>query len=422
MPAAQFLRQTARLPGIGLGMPVVSRRRMDDRPHFLLNRRQLMELGGVAAAGALLASCSSVIRGDVAAEPAGAASALPEPIGAILHDAALAPSSHNSQPWRVVVEPARLVIYADLQRALHDVDPAGRELRLSLGAFVENLVTSAAARGLACRVDVTGEADLEQPVAEIGLARAPRSAYPLERLRQRCTVRHGLGSAALPRDAIARLVAADPSAVRFIDGRSPAAAAIREATVAAFRQQTGRDSAQRELSRWTRFGNDAVRTHRDGLTTASMGITGLSSWYVRAFYDEDDVMAAGFRRRSIEMTAEQVREAGGWLVVTSRDDQPGSILEAGRVYERLALIARECGVGLHPMSQALEEAPYRAQLLGALALDGVAQLVVRAGRVDDYPEPATLRRSVASFAAANASVRATAAGRGSSGSRRAEPR
>ncbi|HET9623114.1 MAG TPA: hypothetical protein VFP84_17195 [Kofleriaceae bacterium] len=367
-------------------------------PAGLLPRRRFCALGGATVAGVVLAGCAGATRDDVVAEPTGAAGVARTPLGAILHDAALAPSSHNSQPWRVVVDGARLVLHADLQRALRDVDPAGRELRLSLGAFVENLVTSAAARGLACEVAVTDEADLARPVAELALAPAPPSGYPLDRLRLRCTVRRGLGTGALPRDAIAALIAADPTAVHFIDGRAAPAAAIAEATLAAFRQQTARDSAQRELARWMRFANAEVREQRDGLSPASMGITGLSGWYVRTFYDEADVMASGFRTRSVELTAAQVREAGGWLVVTSRDDQPRSVLEAGRTYERLALRAREHGIGLHPMSQALEEAPYRAQLVRALAIDGVPQLVVRAGRVTAYPAPVTLRRPVASFA------------------------
>jgi len=371
---------------------------MAHRPHVRLDRRQLLELGGFVAAGVLLEGCSGVIRRDVAAEPAGSG-ALPDTVVAILHDAALAPSSHNAQPWRVVVhDPAWWSVHADLGRTLAEVDPAGRELRLSLGAFVENLVTSAGARGLACHVDAATSGHLHLPAAELRFRAAPHTGYPLARLVQRCTVRRGLRSAALPRELVATLLAAAPSAVVFVPGDGPVAASIREATIAAFRQQTDRDPAQRELARWMHFSNAAARSHRDGLTTASMGITGLSGWFVRNFYDEDDVMKSGFRRRSVELACSQVREAGGWFIVASRDDHPDSIFDAGRTYQRLALLAREHGVGLHPMSQSLEETPYRARLDGVVDVDGVPQFIVRAGLVDDYPEPMTLRRPVRSFA------------------------
>ena len=365
-----------------------------------MSRRQVIELGGVVATAAVVEAgvpgCSAVVREDVADGPA---TALPEPVASILRDAALAPSSHNSQPWRVVVSSAeRLSIRADLSRALADVDPDARELRLSLGAFVENLVLAAGARGLAGRVDLAAGGDLGRPIAEIHLEPAPPSRYPLERLRRRCTVRRGLRRTALSGQLVAGLIAAAPSAVGFVPAEGPLAGSIREATLGAFRQQTLRDSAQRELARWIRFSNGAARAHRDGLTTASMGIGGLSGWFVRSFYDEDDVMKASFRSRSIDLTSTQVREAGGWFIVVGRGEEPGSIVDAGRAYERLALLARERGVGLHPMSQALEEEPYRAQLLARLGRGGVPHLIVRAGLIDAYPEPATLRRRVSAFA------------------------
>ena len=73
-------------------------------------------------------------------------------------------------------------------------------------------------------------------------------------------------------------------------------------------------------------------------------------------------------------------------------------MTAGRVYERLALLACEQRIGVHPMSQSLEEEPYRAQLTGRLGLPEIPQFVVRAGMIDGYPQPATLRRPVSTFA------------------------
>jgi len=383
---------------------------MIDRPDFDLDRRRLIELVGMAAGGVLLetalAGCSSVVRRDVDAEPA-SSTALPDLVAILLHEAALAPSSHNSQPWRVVVhDSTNLAIHADITRALADIDPAQRELRLSLGAFIENLVIAAEARALACRVDLADGDDLRQPVAEIRLTPGPPSGYPIDRLRRRCTVRRGLRPTSLPRSVIAALSAADPTTIHFVPAGGPVAVAIAEATLEAFRQQTARDSAQLELAHWMRFSNDAARAHRDGLTTASLGITGLSGWYVRHFYDDDDVMTSGFRDRSIDLTASQLREGAGWFVVTSRDAQPASIVDAGRVFQRLGLLACDRGVGLHPMSQALEESPYRGQLVDHLGVAGVPQFVVRAGLVDTYPAPTTLRRPVGMFASAPVASRA----------------
>ena len=158
-----------------------------------LHRRQLLELAGAAGAGAIvgsgLAGCASAMeRRDVLPQPPGSTPGIPEILVQVLGDAALAPSSHNSQPWRVVVhDPSRLTVHEDLARTLPDVDPAGRELRLSLGGFIENLAISAEAHGLACAIDLSGGSGLGAPIAEVALGPRPPSGYPLARLRARCT-------------------------------------------------------------------------------------------------------------------------------------------------------------------------------------------------------------------------------------------
>ena len=81
-----------------------------------------------------------------------------EPLGPteerILWHAAMAPSSHNVQPWTVrIVERHRWIVGVDPQRSLPAVDPANREQALSLGAFLETLVAAAGASGLAVEIE-----------------------------------------------------------------------------------------------------------------------------------------------------------------------------------------------------------------------------------------------------------------------------
>ena len=45
----------------------------------------------------------------------------------------LAPSVHNSQPWRWRVGPSSIHLFADTSRALPATDPEGRDLRISCG-------------------------------------------------------------------------------------------------------------------------------------------------------------------------------------------------------------------------------------------------------------------------------------------------
>jgi hypothetical protein len=48
--------------------------------------------------------------------------------------AILAPSSHNTQPWRFVIIGSELLVCADRTRSLPNMDPFDRELIISRGA------------------------------------------------------------------------------------------------------------------------------------------------------------------------------------------------------------------------------------------------------------------------------------------------
>jgi hypothetical protein len=57
----------------------------------------------------------------------------------VIAAATAAPSTHNTQPWRFVVEPDGVHVHLDPDRSLPVVDPTGRESRLSCGAALFNL-------------------------------------------------------------------------------------------------------------------------------------------------------------------------------------------------------------------------------------------------------------------------------------------
>jgi hypothetical protein len=52
--------------------------------------------------------------------------------------ASLAPSIHNTQPWRFVVQSDALELRADNERQLRALDPTGRQLVISCGCALFN--------------------------------------------------------------------------------------------------------------------------------------------------------------------------------------------------------------------------------------------------------------------------------------------
>ena len=86
--------------------------------------------------------------------------------------ATMAPSKHNSQPWRFQFDPASQTIglYADPERMLRVSDPAGRGLHIACGAALFNLRLAAAVAGRQAVVRLTPDAGQPLLIAAIRLA------------------------------------------------------------------------------------------------------------------------------------------------------------------------------------------------------------------------------------------------------------
>ena len=63
-----------------------------------------------------------------------------------------APSVHNCQPWRWLVGPGIVHLYADGSRQLPATDPHGRDLLISCGAALDHLLVALASLGQGARV------------------------------------------------------------------------------------------------------------------------------------------------------------------------------------------------------------------------------------------------------------------------------
>lgn len=361
--------------------------------------------GKLAAASAVFAMAAQAGGGraspthDAGEEPASSIPPLDRLGVQILELASLAPNGHNTQPWEVAVHDARdWTIRAVESRRLPAVDPEDRELTLSIGAFAENLVLAASALGLAAELSVaSSEPGATRELVRVRLHDATPGPYPLARIRSRRTVRRGLGARELRESIVKPLCAPLDGSFVYFPRASREAARLAEATLEANRKQAWRDDAQRELASWLRFDDGEAARLRDGLSTAGMEITGLAGWYVRHFMEPEDAMTESFRSRSIDAVARMVGEGGGWIVVLGDGSTRARLVETGRRFEAMALLAREHGVGIHPMTQVLEEEPWRTGIASALGLREPMQFVLRVGRVDSYPDPVTLRRRVGDF-------------------------
>jgi len=87
----------------------------------------------------------------------------------LLKYAILAPSSHNTQPWKFSVNKDEISIFADKTRWLKVADPDQRELYVSVGCALENLLIAAEHFEYGHQVTYSPKPDQEELVAIVRL-------------------------------------------------------------------------------------------------------------------------------------------------------------------------------------------------------------------------------------------------------------
>ena len=314
----------------------------------------------------------------------------------ILFLASLAPSGHNTQPWFVqYLAPFNWMIGNDKSKWLPAVDPAQRETILSIGAFMQNLEYAAGSFGYDCDWNLLAATNQDERVLEVKLIKeASSNSFDIAKIKNRRTVRSDFLSDVLKKEDLEYLVNSEPEWIHYLPSAGKESQFINEQTIEANRLQSYRDPAQQELANWIRFSSKDAEKYRDGLTTASMEIEGISGWVVRNFYGKDNVMKNDFRERGIDNVKKQVSESAGWILITSKDETVATLLETGRRMQRLFLKVREKSIAIHPMTQILEESSTRQTLNQSIGISKNVQFILRTGYLKNYPPPVSLRRPV----------------------------
>lgn len=276
-----------------------------------------------------------------AAEPFPADAPLHAQALALLRYAVLAPSSHNTQPWRFNVEDATITVWADTDRWLHAADPRQRELHISLGCATENILIAAEHHGLGHTVGYQPRGPTG-PAVEITLD--PDTAPPAQgrarlfpAIPERHTARELEGPSRLPAEARAALEQAsfpgDPMVV-VVEDRS-SLAKIAELTADAERELFADEDYRAELAAWVSAG--------------ALGHRWPLSWLSGLVVEHLDL---GGRVAARDVEALSAVPAAG-LILTRGDGHPAQ-LRTGQVFQRAALSLQQRGLAVHPMSAAVE--------------------------------------------------------------------
>lgn len=317
-----------------------------------------------------------------------------DPLERLVYYARLAPSSHNSQPWKFRLAAGEIDVFADHARWLRTADADRREMHLSVGCALEALRIAADFAGYGTEVRY----------------------FPLEHddtLAARVTIAYGGPKRENPAAGLLEAMTTRRTSHRYFDPARPVA-----------------DDDKRELYRCFEVGDASLHFLSD--RTSLDLLAGLESradaaLFANPAYREElgESIGDGMHGKSWLLSklgqlavghlpvgarvahgdAERLASAPLVALLTTRHDRPLDSVQAGEAYMRVALVAESRDIRIQPVSQILEVEETRAGVARLFGLgDRVAQHLFRLGHAEAETHGAQ-RRPLGSFVIREAQAR-----------------
>ena len=290
----------------------------------------------------------------------------------LLRYAVLAPSSHNTQPWQFAVDEKAIKIYADLSRWLEVADADQRELHVSIGCALENLLIASEHFGYGHQVACLPELEEDDLVAVVtfeqgGNASSFRPAELFDAIPARHTNHNVYNGQAIPQGDLERLEACcvEAGVLFHMTDEPTVKRAVDDMIVRADAMQFADPAWREELGYW--MGQGVFGTPWLMSKMSQLAVTYLN-------------MGKGTAKKDSEL----LMSAPVLAVISSSTDDRAAQVQAGQVFERLALMATALGIQVHPMSQILEIPEFKDEVADLIPTsDVVPQQTFRLG----YAEP-----------------------------------
>ena len=324
---------------------------------------------GVAPYG-IAPRCSSVAAFPEDGSPA-------QKLEYFLQYAVLAPSGHNTQPWKFRIAGSTVYLYADFGRTLPLADPDNRELVMSCGAALLNLRVAIRNFGYTAGTDVCPDPDRPDLLATLeltGRAPAGRGDHRLFRaIPERRTTRFAFEQRDIARPVLFRLqrAAAYEDSWMWLSDTKESRARCAELIAQGDSILGASHEYRDEMSHWLRSN---LCPSRDGLPGYAYGLGDLASQVAPQV-----VRPFPFGGSQAQRDRDLVLNAPAFVVLGTEHDDPESWMIAGQALGRILLAAQAEGLSASFFLQPVEIPHLRHKLMEIVDEAGFPQITFRIG-------------------------------------------
>jgi len=291
--------------------------------------------------------------------------------------AILAPSGHNTQPWMFRINEDSIDVFADRTRALPVIDPDDRELIISCGAAITNLLVAMRYFGYDADLNFFPHEEDNDLLVNIKAGREYKPSEEDKKLFRAIKTRHTnrLPFADDKVDGLKMLmlktiVSEEKITLTVIEDE-----AIREEVIRLIEQgdrvQAQNKSFCRELAQWV---HPNRTSSKDGIPGYAFGMGDLISYGSPFFIGNlnwGDIQAG--RDRNL------VKGSPVLAIIESVKDNEHDWLHSGMALEKLLLRASSEGIAASYLNQPVEVPELKEKLRQLMNLQGHPHLILRIG-------------------------------------------
>lgn len=352
-----------------------------------ISRRNFIKAGAILGTGAIL--FPSVIfngyqqaAGFVSEAKIRERSSLPPHILQILGYALMAPSGHNTQPWKISYQDDTIRLYPDFSRRLPVVDPDDRELWISIGCIAETVITASSALGY----DTESDFDPRMNCVSIRITGRNDGDYRfISYIKSRQCTRNIYDGKSIPADQLSLLGSSQPdpdSKISFLTEKQKINELI-SLTAEATKIQYENSAFMDELKFWIRFSKAEAEEKMDGLYSAASGNPESPRWlgklFMNLFFSYED---------QIKNDSDQISSSPALFLISTKGDGISDWISAGRAYMKFSLLSTEMNIKSAFHNQAIEVESTRPKIseIFGLKKNECPQLLLRTGYSNRMPD------------------------------------
>lgn len=295
----------------------------------------------------------------------------------------LAPSGHNSQPWSFKLEGNSIEFWVNTERALAKSDPERRQLSIAMGCATENLAMAADYYGFETKIEYFPNSTDSDLFVIVRCNKAWKTKndnrHLIFQIPKRVTNRGKYKPHSIPKDFQAQLKKFENNEFQIVViEHKETKLKLADILLAAQIESMDSTAFREELSH---FIISSFSSKKTGMPGFALGLPSLISLFASAM-----IKKVNMSRKTRKQDEKLLKEfTPAFLSIGVFNDSMPGWLKAGRLFERIWLIATSQGINFSPLAAGVQNEKYCKQTKEIIGFSSTPRIFCRLG----FPEKIT---------------------------------